>query len=218
MTRTMTRLALGLALSAALFGLGSGAMAQTTTTDPAAAPADAAAAPADGVSMGVPDGLPAQAQAEVGGVYLASTFDAWEVRCVKTADGKDPCQLYQLLKDAAGNPTAEVSFFTLPDGSKAVLGATVLVPLETLLTANLRIAVDQGVAMIYPYSYCTTSGCLAKVGFTADDLASMKKGTNANVIIVPAAAPDKTVTVAISLKGFTSGYQAIKDAADKIAK
>ncbi len=218
MTRTLSRLALG--LSIALSGLGPMAMAQTTTTAPAA---DATAAPADpaaaaGVSLGVPDGMPSQAQAAVGAVYLAAKFDAWEQRCVKTADGADPCQLYQLLKDEAGNPTAEVSFFTLPDGSQAVLGATVLVPLETLLTANLKIAVDQNVALVYPYSYCTVSGCLAKTGFTADDLTSLKKGTNANVIIIPAAAPDKTVTVTISLKGFSAGYQAIKDAADKIKK
>ena len=221
MTRTLTRLALGLGLSLALSGISPMVRAQTTTTDPAAAPATAAAADpaaAAGVSLGVPDGLPTQEQAAVGGVYLAAKFDAWEQRCVKTADGADPCQLYQLLKDASGNPTAEVSFFTLPDGGKAVLGATVLVPLETMLTANLRIAVDQGVPLIYPYSYCTVSGCLAKTGFTADDLASLKKGTAANVIIVPAAAPDKTVVVAISLKGFSAGYQAIKDAADKIKK
>ncbi len=213
MTRRFTRLALGFGLSMALSAIGPMAMAQTTTTAPAADPATAA-----GVSLGVPDGMPSQSQAEVGGVYLATKFDAWEQRCVKTADGADPCQLYQLLKDTAGNPTAEVSFFTLPAGSQAVLGATVLVPLETLLTANLKLAVDQNVAMVYPYSYCTGAGCLAKTGFTADDLVALKKGATANVIIVPAAAPDKTVVVPISLKGFSAGYQAIKDAADKIKK
>lgn len=216
MTPTFTRLALG--LSIALSGMGPMAMAQTTTADtPTTAPATDPAAAA-GVSMGVPDGMPSLAQAEVGGVYLAAKFDAWEQRCVKTADGADPCQLYQLLKDTAGNPTAEVSFFTLPAGGQAVLGATVLVPLETQLTANLKIGVDQNVPMVYPYSYCTVAGCLSKTGFSADDLAALKKGTTANVIIVPAAAPDKTVVVPISLKGFSAGYQAIKDATDKIKK
>ena len=217
MTAIFTRLAFGLGLSAAIFGIGPAA-AQTTATDPAPATETAPAAAATDLSLGVPDGMPDQANAEVGKVYLAANFDAWEERCVKTADGSDPCQLYQLLKDESGNPTAEVSFFTLPDGGQAVMGATILVPLETLLTASLHISVDKAAAKLYPYSYCTINGCLAKVGFTADDLATLKKGTNANVTIVPAAAPENTVLLPISLKGFTAGYQAIRDAADKVKK
>ena len=99
-----------------------------------------------------------------------------------------------------------------------MLGATILAPLETLLTANLRIAVDAAKAKLYPFSYCTINGCVAKVGFTADELTAMKKGTNAVLTVVPAAAPDKTVIVTLSLKGFTAGYQAILDAAAKIQK
>lgn len=211
MTRTLARLVLGLGLSAALL---TSAAAQTTGT-----PAPAAdAAPSADVSMGVPDGMPDQATAQVGGVYLAARFDAWEQRCVKTADGADPCQLYQLLRDSTGNPVSEISFFTLPEGGPAVLGATILAPLETLLTANLRVAIDTAVAKLYPFSYCTVNGCVSKVGFTADELAALKKGTNATLTVVPAAAPDKTVVVTLSLKGFTAGYQAIVDAAAKIKK
>lgn len=216
MIRFLARLVLGLGLSAALIGGVTPALAQTTGTSVPAV--DAAPAPADGVSMGVPDGMPDQASAEVGKVYLAASFDAWEQRCVKTADGADPCQLYQLLKDATGNPVSEISFFTLPAGGAAVLGATILAPLETLLTANLRIAVDTAKAKLYPFSYCTINGCVAKVGFTADELAAMKKGTNAIFTVVPAAAPDKTVVVTLSLTGFTAGYQAVADAAAKIKK
>lgn len=212
MTSLLSRLAFGLSLSVAGLALVPAAMAQT---------ADGTAPGAD-VSMGVPEGappaLPDQAHAEVGKVYLAATFDSFEQRCVKTQDGADPCQLYQLLKDQGGNPTAEVSFFALPQGGQAVMGATILAPLETLLTANLRIAIDQAPARVYPYSYCNPAGCIAKVGFTADDVAAMKKGAAANLTIVPAAAPDKTVAVQISLKGFSAAYQAIRDMADKAKK
>ena len=45
-----------------------------------------------------------------------ATFEAWEQRCVRTEDGADPCQLYQLLKDADGNSVAEISMFSLPEG------------------------------------------------------------------------------------------------------
>ncbi|MBI1172758.1 invasion associated locus B family protein [bacterium] len=198
-------------------------MAQTTTTPPASdAPATAAQpatpAPPDGISMGVPDGLPDQASAAVNQIYLAAQFDDWEQRCVKTADGSDPCQLYQLVKDTTGNPVAEITIFILPPGGQAVFGASIMAPLETLLTANMRLAVDQAKAKLYPYSYCTTQGCIAKVGFTADELAALKKGKEIVLTVVPAAAPDKVVTASISLKGFSSAYQAIADVAAKPKK
>lgn len=204
MTPKFTRHFMGLGLFAALLGTSLPALAQTTQ------------APADGVVMGVPDGLPDQASAEMGKIYLAASFDGWQQRCVKKEDGGDPCQLYQLLKDDTGNPVSEISFFVLPEGSQASMGATVLAPLETLLTANLRIGVDAGTPKVYPFSYCTVNGCVAKVGFTAEDVSAMEAGTEAMMTVVPAAAPDKTVVVKIALKGFTAGHQALVDAAAKV--
>ena len=206
MTPTLARIASGLGLCAALLGASLPALAQTAD----------ATAPADGVAMGVPDGIPDRASAAMNSVYLAANFDAWQLRCMKKEDGADPCELYQLLKDETGNAVAEISFFTLQSGSKAVLGANVLAPLETLLTANLRIGVDDGTAKIYPFSYCTVNGCVAKVGFTAEELAVMQAGTEGIMTVVPAAAPKKTVTIKIELKGFTAGHQALVDAAAKI--
>ena len=206
MTPTLARIVLGLGLCAALLGASIPASAQTTD----------ATAPADGVAMGVPDGIPDRASAAMNSVYLAASFDAWQQRCMKKEDGADPCELYQLLKDETGNAVAEISFFTLPSGSQAVLGANVLAPLETLLTANLRIGIDDGTAKIYPFSYCTVNGCVAKVGFTAEELAVMQAGTEGIMTVVPAAAPKKTVAIKIALKGFTAGHQALVDAAAKI--
>lgn len=212
MNRTLARLALGLGLSALSLGVIPGAMAQTAT-DAAKTDAPAAAAPATNgdVSLGVPDGMPDEAHAQPGQIYLAAKFDDWEQRCVKDAQGKKGCQLYQLLKDPTGGPVAEVSFFTLPDGGQAAAGATVVAPLETLLTANLRITIDQAPGKMYPFLFCNPNGCIAKVGFTADEFAAMQKGTTANLTIVPAAAPDKTVQIPVSLKGFSAGFAALKE-------
>ncbi|NBZ87957.1 invasion associated locus B family protein [Stagnihabitans tardus] len=196
MTRlTLTALALTLA---ALPALG-----QETTTDSAPA---AAAAPE--VSMGIPE-MPDAATAQPGQLYLASKSEAWEKRCIKATEGKDPCQLYQLLMGADGNPVAEVSFFTLPEGGQAVAGATIVVPLETLLTANIRVGVDATQGKLYPYSYCNINGCIAKVGFTAEEIKAMQSGNQSIITIVPAAAPKETVKIAISLKGFTAGLDSL---------
>lgn len=168
-------------------------------------------APAEDLSMGAEAApvLKTKETAAVGEGYLAANFELWEQRCEKTAEGKDPCQLFQLLKDADGNPVAEFSIFTLPKGGKAEAGATIVGPLETLLTANIAIAIDTGKPKLYPFTFCTQVGCVARVGFTAEEIAQFKKGAKATMTIVPAVAPDQKVDLDISLKGFTAGYDAV---------
>ena len=211
MTRLLRALTIGLGL---MTGLSAG-YAETTAVVTPTLPADAAA-PSD-LSMGssTTPGLPTQSDAAVGNTYLAASFDKWEQRCVKKADGSDPCQLYQLLQDADGNDVAEISFFNLPAGSQAAAGATFMAPLETLLTANVKIGIDGRQPKVYPYSFCTKVGCVARMGFTAEEVASLKKGTLATLTIVPAAAADKVVDLTLTLKGFTAGYEAVKTANTK---
>jgi len=191
-------------------------MAVLTAAQAQEAPAKSTTPTID-LSMGqeVSEGEPALASpetAEVGQTYLASNFEIWEQRCVKTEDGSDPCQLYQLLKDAAGGPVAEISMFDLPAGSQAAAGATVIVPLETLLTANMQIAIDNGKAKIYPFTFCAPIGCISRIGLTAQEVDQFRKGAGAVLTIVPAVAPDQKVALNISLKGFTAGFKAVSDA------
>ena len=228
MTKTFQALALGFSLLAPIsLTMTSVAMAQTVETPPPEtptmetppadpAPATDAAVPND-LSMGADPtpGLPSQTEAEVGNTYLAASFDKWQQRCVKTADGADPCQLYQLLVDKDGNSVAEISLFDLPAGGQAAAGATFMAPLETLLTANLRITVDTGKTRIYPFAFCTKLGCVARLGFTAEELAAFKKGVKGVLTIVPAAAPDKTVDLDLTLAGFTKGFEAVTAANTK---
>lgn len=220
--------ALTLGLSIAALPFAPSAWAQDTATTPPAteAPATDPATPvnppeitadapaADGLSMGAQDATPSvpltQETAAVNDTYLLKTIEAWELRCVKTADGSDPCQLYQLLKDTDGNAVAEFSLFALPEGGQAAAGATVIAPLETLLTANLRIAIDGGEAKIYPFTFCASLGCVARVGFTAAEVGQFQKGAKAVMTIVPAGAPEQKVNLDISLKGFTAGYTEVK--------
>ena len=143
--------------------------------------------------------------------YTAETIGDWDLRCVKTADGNDPCQMYQLLSDTSEPPTpiAEFSLFRLADGGRAQAGATVVVPLETALQQQLTIVVDNGQARRYPFAFCNTVGCYARIGLTADDVASFKRGAKAKVSIVPIAAPDVKVEVDLSLTGFTAAFDKV---------
>lgn len=180
--------------------------------DTAAAPAEDASGATSDLSTGVsPDGP--------GTLYTKSTHGDWTLRCQKTEDGSDPCELYQLLKDDEGNEIAEVTLVALPPAKEGTppekniaAGATIAAPLETLLTAGLSIAIDDGKAKIYPYVFCTQGGCVSRVGFLTDEIEKMKTGSNATVSVVPALAPDKPVSVTLSLKGFTEAFDAVTEA------
>ncbi|MCR9115076.1 MAG: invasion associated locus B family protein, partial [Rhodobacteraceae bacterium] len=123
--------------------------------------------------------------------------------------GEDPCQMYQLLREDGGNPVAEFSLFKLPDNSQAAAGATVAVPLGTLLPEGLKIAVDGGTAKGYNYSFCSMTGCFARIGLTEADVNAFKAGAAATMTIVPAQAPDQTVVIKVSLDGFTAAFNEV---------
>lgn len=147
----------------------------------------------------------------VGTTYVAETHGDWEIRCIRAEEGQpEPCQLYQLLRDANGGAVAEFNIFDIPDEGVLVAGATIITPLETLLTPGIRLRVDEGNWSEYPFAFCQTIGCFARLGLTEDDLAAMRRGARATVGLVPLPAPDQLVQVAASLTGFTAGFAALE--------
>ncbi|WP_151717536.1 invasion associated locus B family protein [Gemmobacter serpentinus] len=177
-------------------------------TTPAAPGSEAPAAPAPAAEA--PAGAAAPAADGLGSVYLKGTEGDWQMRCIRVeADQIEPCQMYQLLKDKDGNSVAEVSLFPLPAGQQAVTGATISVPLETLLTANLTLQIDQSKPRVYPFTWCDRESCIARVGFTKEDLAALKAGNKGTLTIVPVIAPDQQVNLSLSLKGFTKSYDSM---------
>jgi invasion protein IalB len=147
---------------------------------------------------------------EVGQVFVKEEFGSWQQRCVKTEDGERGCQLYQLLLDGNGNSVAEVSMFAVAGDARAEGGATIMTPLETLLTRQLTISVDGAPGKRYPFTFCNRSGCVARVGFTGDDLAAFRRGNLARITLFSITAPESPVTLEISLEGFTAGFAALE--------
>jgi invasion protein IalB len=212
----MTKLTHTLALLLCIAGANVAfAQESTAPADPAAttdAPAADAAAPADELSLGTEVG----ANDGPGSTYVAANFESWEQRCVRAEKGGvDTCQLYQLLKDTKGTPVAEITLFGLPDGKEAAAGATVIAPLETLLTSGMTMQIDAGKAKAYPFSWCAQTGCFARIGLTTTEVDALKKGNKATITIVPVVAPTEKVLLDISLKGFTAGLTAVDDANTK---
>lgn len=157
---------------------------------------------ADELSLG--DATP-----RVGDTYIKEELGDWDLRCIKTDGDTDPCQMYQLLNDQQGSPISEFTLFKLPEGGQAKAGATVVVPLETSLSNQLTIKIDDGIAKRYPFAFCNQVGCYARIGLTEEDVNKFKQGSKAVLTIVPIVAPDQTVTVDLSLSGFTASYDVV---------
>lgn len=195
MSRLLTTLPL-----VALLVAGGGALAQETATQTE----DAATTGQGGTAE---PGLDMGREVRPDPSYIRETYDAWQLQCFRTEAEEDPCQMNQLLREEAGNPVAEFSLFKLPDGSEAVAGATIVVPLGTLLPQGLKIAVDDGVAKAYNFSFCSMVGCFARIGLNQADIDAFKSGGEAVLTIVPAQAPDQRVVIKASLKGFTKAFE-----------
>lgn len=183
----------------ALLAFGSTAAAQDTETADTTEGAEETPGTAPGLDMGQ------EVQADPS--YIKETYGDWQLQCFRSEAEEDPCQMYQLLREEAGNPVAEFSLFKLPGDAQAVAGATIVVPLGTLLPQGLLISVDDGNAKAYNYSFCSMVGCFARIGFTQADIDALKAGVEANLTIVPAQAPDQTVEIKVSLDGFTKAYE-----------
>ncbi|WBU61555.1 invasion associated locus B family protein [Paracoccus albus] len=149
----------------------------------------------------------------VGAYYPRTTHGDWTLRCIRTADGADPCELYQLMTDGQGNSVAEITLIPLSNGGQAVAGATIVTPLETDLTQGLRLQIDSGAANVYPFNFCAPVGCVARLGLTSGELNSLKRGNAATVSLLPyGASADQVVGLTMSLTGFTAGYAELETA------
>lgn len=172
-------------------------------TNPAAS--DQPATPS--VSMGEPVTPGGDAP---GTPYVRNEHGAWQIRCLRTESGNDPCQLYQLLKDEEGNSVAEFTLFPLiPAQGEAIAGGNIVSPLETLLPEGVTVAIDGGEARRFPFHFCTQTGCVARVGFAQADIDRFKRGAEGVVGIVPVVAADKRIALKLSLSGFTAAYDEV---------
>lgn len=204
--------------------------AQETPVEPAETPATEAPAtetPAEESTSGTDDvlnmGEPVSAGSEVGQPYIKETHGDWEIRCIRTENNLDPCQLYQrIFQQIEGSdektPIAEMTVFPLlQQQGDAVAGGSISAPLETLLTEMVRFQIDSGEARRYPFRYCAQIGCYASMGFTAADISGLKGGNVARVAIVPVVAPDQQIVLEVSLTGFTAGYNALTKIMEDLA-
>jgi invasion protein IalB len=181
---------------------------------PAEAPA-AATAPAEGAAADPAEGqaqAPAagNAQDQVGSYYTHSMHGDWQLRCLRTQDGKDPCELYQLLRDDQQTPVAE--FSVIPYSGEAAAIINFVAPLETDLEAGMAMQIDSGETKRYPFMVCAPIGCVSRLGVTQAELDAMKNGKSGTVSLLPFGSnpQEDRVQLTVSLSGFTAGYSELQ--------
>ena len=76
-----------------------------------------------------------------------------------------------------------------------------------LLEFGLRLKIDDGEDRGAPFRICQQHGCLVREPLSSDVIAAFKKGNVASVVV--AAEGAGTVTIEISLKGFTKAYASL---------
>ncbi|MDO5528448.1 MAG: invasion associated locus B family protein [Paracoccus sp. (in: a-proteobacteria)] len=147
----------------------------------------------------------------VGAYYVREVFTDWTLRCINSGDDLDPCEMYQLLQDDDGSPVAEMTLIPLVDGGQAQVGATIVSPLETDLMFGVGFQIDSGEARRYPFSFCASVGCVARMGFTGAELNAMKRGLIGHVVLLPFGAPEsEAFDLELSLQGFTAAYDELE--------
>ena len=148
---------------------------------------------------------------QIGEPYVTARYGDWAVQCITAPEGQqDECNLTQILVGQDGAPVAQMSIFALPPESEAAAGVRVVVPLETLLQEGLVIAVDQSQPRVYGFEFCNASGCVARFGFTQEELNAMRLGISAVVRIVPVRTPAQPVLLDLSLLGVADGLRALE--------
>jgi invasion protein IalB len=141
--------------------------------------------------------------------YVREKSGDWDVRCQKAQDGTEHCDLHQLIRQASGNPIADIAVGPLPPGQPDVAGAMILTPLETLLTRNLGLSIDGGPTKEYPFGFCNRAGCYVRVNFSAPELAQLEKGKKMTITIYAVQNASSPINLDVSLNGFSKGYDAL---------
>ncbi|UWR04725.1 invasion associated locus B family protein [Ruegeria conchae] len=150
----------------------------------------------------------------IGEQYEKEQSGDWKISCIKSDASQDPCAMVQILNNQQGDPIAEVSIGKLPQGGAAVAWANVVVPLETLLQAQLAVSIDGAPRKLYNYHHCVPVGCLAQLGLTQGDIDAMRSGSTAVLSLVPARLPDQVLNMEMSLSGFTAAFDGLAESAN----
>jgi invasion protein IalB len=131
-------------------------------------------------------------------------FQDWVLRCGRSQQGPEVCEMQQLRTDDEGRTVMAVAIGTAPGRSE--VGLLIMLPLGILLPAGVTLQVDGGAEVPLQVDWCERQGCRIEMAVEAALLNRLKAGREAKVFF-EAFDPEgqqQRLGIPISLLGFTA--------------
>ncbi|MCH8168010.1 MAG: invasion associated locus B family protein [Proteobacteria bacterium] len=141
---------------------------------------------------------------------LKATHGDWEIVCSTAQEGL--CVMRQFGKNAEGEILIDVRIrklegATSQDGKSFPAAIQITTPLGTILGFGVTVKVDAGESRTGAFEVCIRGGCIIRDPMSEEFLADLKAGKTANMTFSQLQLG--TVSVSISLKGFTKAFKAL---------
>ncbi|NWG46099.1 MAG: invasion associated locus B family protein [Alphaproteobacteria bacterium] len=132
--------------------------------------------------------------------------DDWMLECVKPEGGLKRCAMAQnVVAKENKQPVLGLQIAYLPNVEEPVLQVTV--PLGVALRAGIAVNVDEAQMLRVGFDTCAPQGCVVLVGLSEEHVATLKKGTLAQVVFQDSAG--QNIGIPASLKGFTAAFNGL---------
>ena len=131
-------------------------------------------------------------------------FQEWILRCGKSLQGPEVCEMQQQRADKEGRTVMAVAVGTVPGSSD--LGLLIILPLGIALPPGVSLQVDGGAEVPLVVDRCERQGCRIEMLIKPDLMTRLKGGREAKVFF-EADNPQgerQRLGVPISLLGFTA--------------
>jgi invasion protein IalB len=131
-------------------------------------------------------------------------FQDWTLRCGRSEQGPEVCEIWQLRNDNEGRTVMAVALGTAPGTSNPVL--LIILPLGISLPAGVTLAIDGGAQTPLQVERCERQGCRIEMLVEPDLLNRLKAGREAKVFFeaLDPKGQIQRLGVPISLLGFTA--------------
>ena len=135
--------------------------------------------------------------------YTKERFENWTLKCIKPVNSIERCEANQIIFNQKQQPIAEISIIKLPKGQVAAAAATIIVPLETILSEGLVLAIQELEPKKYQFKFCNSLGCYSQIGLTDDEVEALKRKEKASIFLKHISSGDQQIVIPMSLDGFT---------------
>ena len=141
--------------------------------------------------------------------YIKERFENWSLKCIKTVNSIERCEANQIIFNQKQQPVAEISIIKLPKGQVAAAAATIIVPLETILSEGLVLAIQELEPKKYQFKFCNSLGCYSQIGLTDDEVEALKRKEKASIFLKHISSGDQQIVIPMSLDGFTKTFSKV---------